>query len=104
MARSRRADPAGRGASRDVVASAGNAAKPRCLTRLRVFQRFCQDSRRATMASIQAEVRDAFLGQILLGAVTFAALGGLIDAMHSRNRAIIEPPPFTPAVRWRISL
>jgi hypothetical protein len=42
-------------------------------------------------------------GQILLGALTFGALGGLIDAMHSRNRAIIEPRPFTPAVRWRIS-
>ena len=42
-------------------------------------------------------------GCMLRGAVTFGAVGGLIDAMHHEHvRPIVDPPPFTPAVRWRI--
>jgi hypothetical protein len=42
------------------------------------------------------------LGCVLRGAAMFGALGGVIDALHERNRPIVDLPPFTPALRWRI--
>jgi hypothetical protein len=39
---------------------------------------------------------------VLRGAAMMGTLGGVIDALHERNRPIVDLPPFTPALRWRI--
>jgi hypothetical protein len=41
-------------------------------------------------------------GCVLRGAAMFGMIGGVIDAMHQRNRVPVVGQPFGPAVRWQV--